>query len=120
MGEKRYAVMEVSDLQKSLGIKGIFGKLIARLGYRILELEEVNRIHNKYRDSKGPAFSANVLKEIGVSYDMIPEQLERIPAEGGVITISNHHFGAIDGMILSSVIAPAVPITRFSLPSCCL
>ena len=109
MGEKRYAVMEVSDLQKSLGIKGILGKLIARLGYRILELEEVNRIHNKYRDSKGPAFSANVLKEIGVSYDMIPEQLERIPAEGGFITISNHHFGAIDGMILSSVIGSRRP-----------
>lgn len=109
MGEKRYAVMEVSNLQKSLGIKGIFGKLIARLGYRILELEEVNRIHNKYRDSKGPAFSSNVLKEIGVSYDIIPEQLERIPSEGGFITISNHHFGAIDGMILGSVIGSRRP-----------
>ena len=109
MGEKRYAVMEVSDLQKSLGIKGIFGKLIARLGYRILELEEVNRIHNKYRDSKGPDFSANVLKEIGVSYDILPEQLERIPSEGGFITVSNHHFGSIDGMILNSVIGSRRP-----------
>lgn len=109
MVEKRYAVMEVSDLQKSLGIKGIFGKLIARLGYRILELEEVNRIHDKYCSSKGPAFSANVLEEIGVSCDILQEQLERIPSEGGFITISNHHFGAIDGLILNSMIGSRRP-----------
>ena len=101
--------MEVEDLQKSLGIKGVFGKLIARLAYRILELEEVNRIHDKYRDSKGAAFSENVLKEVGVSYEIPPHQLERIPAEGGFITLSNHHFGSIDGMILSSVIGSRRP-----------
>ena len=109
MNNKRYAVLEVSDLQKALGIKGVFGSLIARLAYRILELEEVNRIHDKFRDSKGAAFSAHVLEEIGVTYDIPQHQLDRIPAEGGFLTISNHHFGGIDGMILSSVVGSRRP-----------
>ncbi|MBQ7458318.1 MAG: lysophospholipid acyltransferase family protein [Bacteroidales bacterium] len=104
MNNKRYAVLELSDLQKALGIKGVFGNWIARLAYRILELEEVNRIHDKFHESKGAAFSANVLKEVGVTCDIPSHQLERIPSEGGFLTISNHHFGGLDGLILSSVI----------------
>lgn len=104
MGEKRYSVLEVSELQKSLGIKGIFGKLVARIGYRILELEKVNRVHDKFHEYYGPDFSACVLKEVGITCDILPEQLERIPSEGGFITVSNHHYGGIDGMILSSVV----------------
>lgn len=109
MNNKRYAVLEVSDLQKALGIKGVFGNWIARLAYRILELEEVNRIHDKFRDSKGAAFSANVIKEVGVTCDIPSHQLERIPAEGGFITISNHHFGGLDGLVLSSVVGSRRP-----------
>ena len=104
MNNKRYAVLELSDLQKALGIKGVFGNWIARMAYRILELEEVNRIHDKFHESKGAAFSANVLKEVGVTCDIPSHQLERIPSEGGFLTISNHHFGGLDGLILSSVI----------------
>ena len=109
MSEKRFAVMELEDLQKAIGLKGPVGRLIARLAYGILELEEVNRIHDKFRDTTAAAFSANVLKEIGVSYDIPSKQLEHIPAEGGFVTISNHHFGGIDGMILSSAIGSRRP-----------
>ena len=102
-------VLEVEELQKSLGIKGFPGRCIARLAYRILELEKVNRVHDKYHDSTGPEFSAHVLDDIGIRYEIPPEQLERIPREGGFITVSNHHYGAIDGMILSAVVGSRRP-----------
>lgn len=97
-------VLEAEELQKVLGIKGFPGRCLARLAYRILELEKVNRVHHKYHDSVGPEFSAHVLEDIGIRYEIPPEQLDRIPREGGFITVSNHHYGAIDGMILSAVV----------------
>ena len=102
-------VLEAEELQKVLGIKGFPGRCLARLAYRILELEKVNRVHHKYHDSVGPEFSAHVLEDIGIRYEIPPGQLDRIPREGGFITVSNHHYGAIDGMILSAVVGSRRP-----------
>ena len=102
-------VLEVEELQKVLGIKGFLGKCIASLAYRLLELEKVNRVHHKFHDSFGPEFSAHVLEDVGVRYEIPPEQLARIPQEGGFITVSNHHYGALDGMILSAVVGSRRP-----------
>ena len=96
-------VLEVDELQNLLGIKGWLGRRIASAVYRLLEFKEVNRIHHKFHDSFGPDFSAHVLEEVGVRYEIPPAQLERIPKEGGFITVSNHHFGSLDGMILSAL-----------------
>ena len=109
MTENRKTIIELPELQKALGLKGLPGKLIAKFAYRLLELKEVNRIHEKYNDSKGPAFSAHVLEEVGVRYDIPEQQLDNIPAEGAFITVSNHHFGSIDGMILNTVIGSRRP-----------
>ena len=102
-------VLELDDFQKALGLKGPLGRLLARWAFRLLEIDEVNRIHDKYSEFTGPEFSAHVLEEIGVSYEIPEYQLERIPAEGGFVTVSNHHFGAADGMILSSVVGSRRP-----------
>ena len=109
METKKKTVLEVDELQQSLGLKGFLGRTVARWAYKFLEMDEVNRIHLKYSDSEGPEFSAHVLEECGVTFEIPPEQLERIPKEGGFITVSNHHYGAIDGMILSSVIGSRRP-----------
>ena len=102
-------VLEVDELQEALGIKGRPGRWIASAAFRLLELREVNRLQQKFHDSFGPAFSEQVLEEIGVRYEIPPEQLERIPREGGFITVSNHHYGSIDGMILSAVVGSRRP-----------
>ena len=102
-------VLEVDELQNLLGIKGWLGRRIAWAVYRLLEFKEVNRIHHKFHDSFGPEFSAHVLEEVGVRYEIPPEQLERIPKDGGFITVSNHHYGSLDGMILSSVVGSRRP-----------
>ena len=109
MDAKKQTVLELGELRQRLGLKGPVGRMVARWAYRFLELDEVNRIHAKYADSDGPAFSAHVLEECGISFEIPPEQLARIPAEGGFITVSNHHYGALDGMILSSVIGSRRP-----------
>lgn len=109
MNVRKKTVLEKPELQEAIGVRGFLGKWVTSMAYKLFELEEVNRIHTKYVDSTGPAFSAHVLEEVGVSYQLPQEQLSNIPAQGGFITVSNHHFGAIDGMILSSVIGKSRP-----------
>ena len=50
--ETKTTVLEVDELQEALGIKGFWGRWIAKAAYRALELEKVNRVHHKYHDSK--------------------------------------------------------------------
>lgn len=109
MNARKNTVLEKHELQEAIGVRGIVGKWTTSLAYKLFELEEVNRIHTKYVDSTGPDFSAHVLEEVGVKYEIPQSQLSHIPAEGGFITVSNHHFGSIDGMILSSVIGKTRP-----------
>ena len=92
------------DLQRMLGLKGWFGKCLSGLIIKVLEIDKVNRTQARYADSLGPDFARDVLKDQGVTYDVPEEELDRIPSQGGFITISNHHFGSIDGLILCDTV----------------
>ena len=109
MTDTETPILGPEGLRQALGMKGFLGRIVSRAAYRMLELEKPNRIQAKFSDLKGPEFSARVLEEVGVSYEIPPEQLERIPKEGGFITVSNHHYGSIDGMILSAVVGSRRP-----------
>lgn len=110
--EKQTYVVSEADLQKSLNLKGGFGRFVTRRIHRLLELDKINAIQAKIADYSGPEYAEMILKEVGATYEVIPEQLSNIPEEGGFITVSNHHFGSIDGLILSSVIGSKRPDYR--------
>jgi len=96
-------------LQDTLGLKGFSGKVLTLLLFGILGMGKANRLHARRARPDGPAFSAGVLEDLEITYEIPEEQLTHIPAEGGFITVSNHHFGAIDGMILNAVIGSRRP-----------
>ena len=98
-------VLSKEDLQRMLGLKGGFGKAVASLIVKVLEIDKVNRTQAKHAHEMGPDFAASILKEVGVTYDLPEGQLKNIPEEGGFITVSNHHFGSIDGLILSDTVS---------------
>ena len=97
-------VLSTADFQKSLGVKGPLGRLLTRLIMRVLEIDTVNRTQAKCAQWEGPEFSEHILEEVGIRYHLPEGQVERIPLEGGFITVSNHHFGAADGLILNAVV----------------
>ena len=97
-------LLDHKTMQDALGVKGLSGKVLTRLLFGVLGMRKANRIHASKARPDGPAFSEEVLEDLGVSFEIPEEQLAHIPAEGGFITVSNHHFGAIDGMILNSVV----------------
>lgn len=67
---------------------------------RLLSVDKVNDLYDRYCRYAGPAFARAVLKDIDINYEVLNlEILDSIP-EGPFITISNHPFGHIDGIIL--------------------
>jgi len=107
--EEKTVVVSPEQLRGALGLKGKFGLWVAKRVIKFLDIDKVNDIQSRYPDLKGPAFSEKVLEEVGVKYEIPAEDLDNIPAEGGFITISNHHFGSIDGLILNSVVGAKRP-----------
>lgn len=88
-------------------MNGPFGKVVATIAMKILELDKANFYHNKLKEYKGPDFAEHLLKDLDIKLDIKSEQLDYIPVDGPFITISNHHYGSIDGLILSNVVGHA-------------
>ena len=102
-------VVTTSDLKKALGLKGFFGTCVAGLAYGYLRLGKINRLFDGAADYQGREFADHLLENMNISIDVAPEQLENIPKEGGFIVVSNHPFGAIEGVMLLSAIAKVRP-----------
>lgn len=66
-----------------------------------LEFDEVNRVHARWCDTPGPDFVHRMVDEdFKIRLDIEgKEVLENLP-EGPFITVSNHPFGALDGIVL--------------------
>ena len=107
MGKK--LLISKEGLRQALGLKGLVGKCVAGALYGILGIGRLNKVYPYVADLEGPEFSEEVLRRFGISYEIPPEQLANIPAEGGFLTVSNHPFGGADGLILNAIINPKRP-----------
>jgi putative hemolysin len=72
--------------------------------YRISGIEKVNRFYEQINHLKGESFIEGSLDLLGLQLEFDEEELKRLPEDKPFITISNHPFGAIDGISLISVV----------------
>jgi len=90
----------------------IFSFFRGEKGYRrakffmgIFGINKVNQLYDRSSGYKGSAFAGSLLNDLGVNYVIgNAEQLKRLP-EGAFITVSNHPYGGLDGIILIDLIA---------------
>ncbi len=69
----------------------------------ILSIDRVNDLYDSNSSVMGPDFASAVLKDIGVEYEVLNKDiLQKIP-DGPFITISNHPYGHIDGVMLVDI-----------------
>lgn len=74
-----------------------------------LEVDKVNNVHAKYCHTPGPPFVKHLLEDFRIDLRIDNEQvLDNLP-EGAFITVSNHPFGALDGISLIHMIASRRP-----------
>ncbi len=85
---------------------GIIGSPIERM----LAFHQLNVIYTELKADGDPRnFLTRSLERLNIHYEISPEDLERLPAEGGAIAVANHPFGVVEGMILADVVRRVRP-----------
>lgn len=107
--EVRPDILNYEDLRKLIPALDGHPKIADWL-LRLLWIDKCNRIHAAVCDTPGPEVARRLVEEqykINVVVDG-EDVLDNLP-EGAFITVSNHPFGAIDGIILIDLIGSRRP-----------
>ncbi len=73
--------------------------------FKMLKVDKVNKLHEDNYKTPGAPFTKGLLKDLGITVVIENKEiLDKLP-EGSFITVSNHPFGALDGIMLISILA---------------
>lgn len=94
-------LLTVKELQDSSYIfRGKIGKILAQGLMDISCVSRINALYDRYPSLKGPDFTSAILEDLGVQYEIKNRNAIDVLREGAFITISNHPYGGLDGLIL--------------------
>lgn len=85
-----------------------------KMGAAISRLFYLARLESIYRQASDGqedhlAFLDAVLQQLGVTWRVSPLELQRIPAQGPVVVVANHPYGALEGLILARLLLAVRP-----------
>lgn len=101
-------VLNYDDIRKMVKFFDGKEKLVNRL-MKLLSVDKVNWLHRHNCATPGAPFVEGLLRDLNISLKIDNEQqLNNLP-EGAFITVSNHPFGALDGIILIHMLASRRP-----------
>ncbi len=98
-----------TDLVKVIGKNNALTRGIASVAMSVLGINKINRMYSLSADLSDQTFTEHMLNVYGITYDNNVSELNVIPKEGPFIIVSNHPFGAIEGILLYDAIARIRP-----------
>lgn len=75
----------------------------------MMGIHKINELYKKISKHNGLEFIDRLMEELDIKIEFDPKELENIPEQGAFISVSNHPFGAIEGLILLSVLGKKRP-----------
>lgn len=107
-------VVDFEDLKHiSPLFRGKLGPWILKKAMDIFGITRVNALYGRSADYKGVEFTKHILADLGIRWAVgNAERLDQLP-KGAFITISNHPYGGIDGVMLVDLIANLRPSYKF-------
>lgn len=111
--------MPLVTLQELAGMSPLFrgraGHLVGKGLMRLLAIDRVNALYDRHSHLSGPDFAGSVLQDLGIHYTIFAEtpdvikQLQQLQLHTPFITISNHPYGSIDGIIQTDYFGHLIP-----------
>ena len=94
-------LLPVSELEKLSPIfRGKAGNILASSIRKLLSISRLSDLYDEIKSFSGPDFARTMLERLGIEYQVTgAEKLASLP-NGPFITVSNHPYGGIDGIIL--------------------
>jgi putative hemolysin len=102
-------LISVDDLSKISRLKGFGGGIIIRLLMRILKVNELNSIYKEIYQQDTLKFLQSVHDRLEIKFEVDENELARIPLKEPFITVSNHPFGALEGIFLLPILLKTRP-----------
>ncbi|MBU2652191.1 MAG: lysophospholipid acyltransferase family protein [Bacteroidetes bacterium] len=103
-------LIKPQDLLSSVKpLKYLGGDSAARFMMKTLKLNVLNDRYNLVSGLKEQAFIDKVIEELGFTFEIPEEDLANIPKEGPFISIHNHPYGGLDGILLIKLLGTARP-----------
>ncbi|MEM0895655.1 MAG: glycerol acyltransferase, partial [Verrucomicrobiota bacterium] len=94
--------------------RGVY-RLVAPPVEAFLAIEKLNKTYRTVRADGLPreSFLSGILENLNVTYEVSEEDLERIPGDGPLVTVSNHPFGGLDAMMVADLLLKHRPDSKF-------
>lgn len=104
------SILDISDLQDIVPqLKNERGERILKYLSKICKLNDINALYGRNCDNRGVDFVNAIIDDLDITCKIDNEAtLDNLP-EGAFITVSNHPFGALDGVILIKLLAQRRP-----------
>lgn len=103
-------IVNVDDFEKiSFIFHGHVGHWLAQKLMHIFSLDRVNEAYNYSAKYNGAKFAKTLLEHIGVHYQIGNAHFLKKLSTGPFITISNHPYGGLDGIMLIDLMATLRP-----------
>lgn len=101
-------VLDAEDITKMVPWFAKHPKLLNWLMH-FLQLDKVNALHANNCRKHGPEVERGFLHDLDITVKVRNGQVLNHLPEGAFVTVSNHHFGALDGIILIDLIGSRRP-----------
>lgn len=88
-------------------IQYLGGEYFAKILMHLLSFHKINDLYENVSQKQGIESIDAIIKYLNITLDFDDNDLKKLPAEGSFITVSNHPFGGIDGILLIKLISMA-------------
>jgi putative hemolysin len=102
---KNNKLIETDELLNAAKLNRFGRQSVGRILMTLLRINKINKLYEEVNSKQGIEFIDELMAKLELDFEIREEELDRIPKEGAFITVSNHPFGGIDGMLLIKVIA---------------
>ncbi len=101
--------IETKDFMRAAKLPKYGGNSVAKFLMLLLKLNKINKFYSQNYTKTGPDFLNATIDELELKFEVSDEELKRIPLKGSFITISNHPYGGVDGILLIKIISLVRP-----------
>lgn len=102
-------LINTEELLETARLNGFAGESAAKVMMLLLRFKRINKFYADNYHKSGLEFIDSMIEQLRIRFELFEDELNNIPAEGPFITVSNHPFGGIDGMLLIKMICTRRP-----------
>lgn len=103
------SLIKKEDILAAANLKKFKVERLADVIMKTLKLEAINKLYKNSLSDNSLEFIDKVFSELNLKYEVSEKDWANIPKEGAFITVSNHPYGGIDGLLLLRIIAEKRP-----------